>query len=372
MRRVWGGLKFIGRWLGPALFGLGVLVLVLLPTPFLDLSTWPLLAGVIVSAIAWFFTRSPERKRSRTILLAIALTAFVFYGWRYLDDHRGYSYHQETVSLDNRGAHLVGTLYLPDRPGKVPGMVWVHGSGRATRLQFTPFVEHFARLGYAVYILDKRGVGESTGHYEGDNPLCPGNVDLLGSDDSAALSLLAKRPEVRADAVGFFGGSQAGWIMPRAAVLNGHAAFMLLLSGPTISAYQELRYENLRYGPPPNNTPSMLEILRQGGRGFPKGITSDQAYALSQKSTEIFPCPDFDPTVDLRALNIPGLWLLGDRDWVTPPGPTARKLDELRQLGKPYQYRMIPGANHAMILGPKKLVLDTIDTWLAQATKPAK
>ena len=70
----------------------------------------------------------------------------------------------------------------------------------------------------------------------------------------------------------------------------------------------------------------------------------------------------------LYALNIPGLWVMGDRDSLVPNSASFRNLESLRQLGKPYQYRLIPGAWHVMIVGPKAVVLGTIDTWLAQVT----
>jgi uncharacterized protein len=92
-------------------------------------------------------------------------------------------------------------------------------------------------------------------------------------------------------------------------------------------------------------------------------MTPDQADVLAQKTAIDLPYADFDPLVDLRALDIPGLWMLGDRDWMVPSGSNARNLDE---LGKPYEYRNIPGAWHGMLIGPKALVLDNIDTWLAQ------
>jgi pimeloyl-ACP methyl ester carboxylesterase len=275
------------------------------------------------------------------------------------------------VTFENRGAHLVGTLYLPDRPDKVPGIIWVDGSGPQPRALQKPFAAHFARSGYAVLAYDKRGVGSSTGQFVGgERAICPDNIDLLASDASAALSLLSKRSEVRSDAVGFVGASQAGWITPRAAVMNGHAAFMLLLSGPTTSAHSILRLERLRLGPEDAAGPTLakaIDAFRPGGAGVPDGLTPDQAYALAQNAPGDFPCPDYDPIFDLRALNIPGLWLLGDRDWIVPSGPTGQILGSLSELGKHYEYRNIPAAGHAMVLGPRELILETIDSWLARA-----
>jgi pimeloyl-ACP methyl ester carboxylesterase len=113
-----------------------------------------------------------------------------------------------------------------------------------------------------------------------------------------------------------------------------------------------------------------MDIKKAFGRGdIPESMSADQAYAVAQKVSEsTFPCDAYDPTTDLRALNIPGLWLMGDRDWMVPSEPEIHNLQRLRELGKPYEYRNIPGAGHSMQGGPKNLVEDTIKQWLARVT----
>jgi pimeloyl-ACP methyl ester carboxylesterase len=372
LHKLWAGLKFMGRWLGPVLVLLAAWLFMFPFSPFLDVSGLSALVGGIISAIAWFAGRKSDRVKSRRILASAAVIGLAYFAFSRWNGQRGY--HTETVRFDNRGAHLVGTLYLPDRPGKVPGIVWVHGGGPLTRQQNSIFATHFARAGYAMFMYDKRGIGDSTGYFEKDHPLSPENLDLLASDASAALSMLANRPEVRADMAGFVGASQGGWTTPRAAVLNGHAAFMLLLSGSTASTHSFVRYESfhLFHGRDPGTAISQTSLsvgIKSFGQGnIPDGMSIDQAAALAQKVKLDGSMPDFDPMVDLRALNIPGLWLVGDKDWTIPSGPTMRNLDILRKEGKPYEYRNIPGGWHAMIIAPKRLVLDTIDTWLARVT----
>ena len=369
---VWAALKFAGRWLGPLLVLAAAALYLFAPIPFGDPAATPALAGGLVCAIAWALARGPERKNWRNFVAICTIAAVVFVGWRNWEQKRGY--HEETVSFVNRGTRLVGTLYLPDRSGNAPGIVWVHGSGQMPRTMQAAHAVHFAQQGFAVLVYDKRGVGDSGGRFVGgDQTLNPANIDLLASDASAALSVLATRPEVRSEMVGFVGASQAGWITPRAAVLNGHAAFMLLLSGPATSAHTQMRYERFHIGAPetPNGEPGLSAVFGAFTRGnIPVGMTPDQADVEAQKRPVNLPYVDYDPVVDLRVLDIPGLWLLGDADWMVPSGPTARNIDALRQLGKPYEYRHIPGAWHAMVFGPKRLVLDTIGTWLDKVAKP--
>jgi uncharacterized protein len=335
MRRVWDTLRFAGCWLGPVLILLAAFLVVFPPMPFADPARSAALAGSVVTVIACIFMRAPERQRSRRILAACALFAFAFTGWRYWEERSGY--HEEIVSFDNRGAHLVGTLYLPDRPSKVPGLVFLPGSGATPRNLFRGYAAHFAQAGYAVLVYDKRGVGASSGRNEAKCLLCVDkDLELLASDASAGLSLLTSRPEVRGEAAGFAGLSEGGLFAPRAAALNGHSAFMLIISGSTTTLYEIVHFQN----------------------------PSDQALAEARRAG----LADFDPMPSLHALDIPGLWVMGDRDSLVPNKASARNLESLRQLGKPYQYRIIPGAWHGMIVGPKAVVLDTIDKWLAQVT----
>ena len=37
-------------------------------------------------------------------------------------------------------------------------------------------------------------------------------------------------------------------------------------------------------------------------------------------------------------------------------------------MGKPVEYRNIPGGWHSMLIGPKRLVLDSMDSWLTRVT----
>jgi len=337
MRWIWCTLKFAGRWLGPVLLVLAALIFLLLPMPFQDLERLPLLAGIVISAIAWVFTRAPRRRTARRVLALGVLLGLAFYGWRIWDEKRGY--HEESVSFDNRGAHLVGTLFLPDRPGRSPGVVMLGGSPGISRNAYRGYAAHFAQTGYVVLLYDKRGVGASSGERQSLMGVAK-DLDLLADDASAALTLLAARPEVRSEAVGFVGVSEGGFIAPRAAVLNGHARFVVSITGPTMTLYEIARFQS----------------------GSDKIITEFRSAHIA----------DFDPMPSLRVLNVPGLWVLAEKDQHSSNATTIRDLETLKRLGKPYDYRVIPGAWHALLVGPKKLIFETIDQWLAQVTAASR
>ncbi len=77
-------------------------------------------------------------------------------------------------------AVLAGTIYLPNRAGPHPGVVWVHGAGKAARLGWGgQILPGLVQAGVAVLSYDKRGAGQSQG------VCCPGDdghFNLLTAD----------------------------------------------------------------------------------------------------------------------------------------------------------------------------------------------
>jgi alpha-beta hydrolase superfamily lysophospholipase len=107
---------------------------------------------------------------------------------------------------------------------------------------------------YAVATLtyDKRGVGKSGGVYAGPevgtNNVDPQNLALLAGDASAAVKELVSRIFSPRTPVGLIGVSQAGWIIPLAAVRTPEVKFMILWSGPLVTTLKQLRFQFLTDG----------------------------------------------------------------------------------------------------------------------------
>ncbi len=118
----------------------------------------------------------------------------------------------EDVRFSNRDIQLAGTLIAPSTGGKHPAIVLVHGSGAENREHVLPFARFLIRHGIAVLGYDKRGVGESTGDWN------TATFEDLASDAVAAVGYLKTRRDIDASEIGLLGWSQAGWIMPLAAV----------------------------------------------------------------------------------------------------------------------------------------------------------
>jgi dienelactone hydrolase len=244
-------------------------------------------------------------------------------------------------------AAIAGTLYLPKSAGKHPALVWVHGAGKDSRLLWGDgaFLRPFTRAGFAFFSFDKRGAGESEGE------CCPGDhghFNLATADVVAAVAAVRRRPEIDPGRVGLIGASQAGWIVPRAALDSGHVAFVVLAAPGVVTFGQEHAYEGLT-----------------GGYGSDKPFPPEAEIAKTLQDTGP---SGFDVVPYLRRLDVPTLWLLGGRDQEIPLTATLAILKKLQATGKDYTIHVYPKANHGLFNVPPtdpRAMPDTL-AWLRQ------
>ncbi len=59
---------------------------------------------------------------------------------------------------------IQGLLFLPNKKEKVPGIVYLPGGG-VSKESASPLAEILTKMGYAVLIIDQRGIGETGGYY---------------------------------------------------------------------------------------------------------------------------------------------------------------------------------------------------------------
>jgi uncharacterized protein len=225
------------------------------------------------------------------------------------------------------GTNLNGTLYLPPRAGPHPALIWVHAAGPATRLRWGAFTRAYVDAGFDVFSFDKRGAGASGGK------CCPGDhghFNLATADVVGAIAAIRSRAEIDPAHVGLIGASQAGWIVPRAAVDSGHVAFVALAAPGVVTFDQEHRYERLT-----------------GGYGSDKPFPPEAA--IAQKLGEP---SGFDVVPYLRRMSVPALWLIAGRDQEIPRAATLAILERLRASGKDYTIKLYPQANHGLFDAP--------------------
>jgi uncharacterized protein len=167
---------------------------------------------------------------------------------------------REDVRFSSGGVRLAGTLTSPAARARHPAVILVHGSGAEDREYLLPLARFLVRCGVAVLGYDKRGVGGSTGDWR------TASFDDLAGDVVAAFEYLKTRPDVDRTQIGMLGWSQAGWVMPLAAVRAKDIAFLISVSGPGVPAAEttidQARGEMSARGMPPQAVAQVVGLMK--------------------------------------------------------------------------------------------------------------
>jgi dienelactone hydrolase len=241
-----------------------------------------------------------------------------------LGDHR-----EADVHFTCEGAVLAGTLYLPSGTGPFPAVVWVHGSGEQTRVPYAAaVVGPLVQEGVAVLSYDKRGAGDSEG------VCCPGDhshYNLLAADADGAVVALRLRSDVDRARVGFYGPSEAGWVVPLAdSRLTDPVAFTALVSAPAVTTGEEAAWSEA------------------AGEDEPGPLTQEKRAEATRKVEDAGPS-GFDPLPYIKKMQTPGLWLYGGGDKSIPTDRCVAILEDLKAQGKNFTITVFPGAGHGLV-----------------------
>jgi pimeloyl-ACP methyl ester carboxylesterase len=222
-----------------------------------------------------------------------------------------------------------------------------------------------AVLGY-----DKRGVGRSTGNWK------TASFEDLAGDAVAAFEYLKSRRDVDSGQIGLLGVSQAGWIMPIAAVRAKDISFLISVSGPAVPAAEttidHAQNEMKAGGMPPETVEQIVSLMKlqyqfaRTGQGWDEyAATRDRIVSRGGAAArDAFPgSPDdsswelirrlyfYDPAPTLRQLQVPTLALFGELDNnVLAEKDKAAWAAALKVGGNPdYTLRILPKANHLQL-----------------------
>jgi len=190
----------------------------------------------------------------------------------------------------------------------------------------------FLDRGIAVVAYDKRGVGGSTGQYSGVGPKNSDMMfDLLSADAIACAEAIRNRKDIDPRRLGLAGASQAGWIIPLAAIKTDIFSYLIILSGPAVNVGEEIFYSDLAgYDP-----------------GSIKGLSDEEI----DRRMKTFHGPNgYDPEPVLAKLQVPSIWILGAKDRSIPVEHTIANLNRLRDAGKlPMTVKVLPTADHSLL-----------------------
>jgi len=241
----------------------------------------------------------------------------------------------------------------------IAAAVLVHGS--IERARNIPVARALARNGVATLTYDKRDMDMSEHLVELLYPrMEPAtinadrkNLDLLAEDASAAVKELINQISSPLTPIGMIGISQAGWIIPVAAVRTPEVKFMILWSGPLVTTHEQLRFQ----------------FFTNADGNFWDHHTEAEARAHIKSDADRYSFVDTDPSDSLRNLSIPGLWIYGARDISVPTSLSIDRLESLIASGKPFKHFVFPDAGHEL---PFREVLSTSMDWLRESVLPTE
>jgi pimeloyl-ACP methyl ester carboxylesterase len=276
---------------------------------------------------------------------------------------------REDVSFPSHDVKLAGTLTTPRSAPRHPAIILVHASGAEDREYLMPFAHFLVRRGFAVLGYDKRGVGGSSGDWHA------ASFGDLAGDVVAAFEYLKTRSDIDASHIGMLGWSQAGWVMPLAAVREPRIAFMISISGAAIPAEQttidQAQREMAARGMKPEVIADIIRLMQLQYRFARTGDGWDDYSAARARLAARFgnappdypSSPDdphwevirrlylYDPAPTLRQLRVPTLALFGELDDNILAEKNAAAWDAALKAGgnKDYTLRILPKANHLML-----------------------
>jgi pimeloyl-ACP methyl ester carboxylesterase len=245
-------------------------------------------------------------------------------------------YRIEEIFFENETLELSGTVMIPCSPGPFPGAVFIHGSGDSDRdnLWYQTIAHRLAMAGFAVLLPDKRGTGKSDGDWR------VASFGDFAEDALVGVAALASRPDTDARAIGLIGVSQGGWIAPLAATAGGSIAFVVNLSGATVTPRSQLLHES-------------RATLKQAG------VPSAVSWVLGI-FTSIVPQVrrarwwgkngSYDPIPHWASLRVPGLILLGsqDEDDNVPVQRSVTRVNQIDEIQRP-EVKVFDGVGHGFM-----------------------
>ena len=276
---------------------------------------------LLIALVAGWYSSRFRRVMAGAAALVVAIGLLVLWMQRP-------SYGLEPVRYQAGDAELVGELYRPTATGPLPAVVLVHGSAPFPRAVYDRWADFLAEAGFAVLLVDKRGVGDSGGVFESENNAALRNLQRLADDVIAGATFLQGRDDIDPQRIGLYGISQAGWVGVLAATRSPIIRFMMFNSGPTVSIGEENAWSRLR-----------------GDDQRAAEVTQAEA---EMRITEVAPA-GYDPRKDLAELAIPGFWQFGAVDNSIPTAKSAAVLEDLIDRGKPFEQRTYPHVGHVLL-----------------------
>jgi pimeloyl-ACP methyl ester carboxylesterase len=270
----------------------------------------------------------------------------------------------EEIQLPVRdGTLLSGHLFKPEGSKKCPLIVFVTGSGSLSyKMDWQNdsfyFCSTFAAVclaeGFAVLLVDKRGVGESKGNWKSQS------FYDRADDMYDVIQLMKIHPEILEHHISVAGHSQGGWIVQLlASMYPNDIKSALSIAGPAYSVREQM-VDNME-----------SELIMKGYRRSVKwllflystSLTLYQYISTFVKTGYISYILSYDARDVIQAIKVPTYFAFAENDHLVPlekNEPLAREL--LKDVNIPWEIRVTKGVNHSYASSAKYQTWDEIES----------
>jgi len=277
---------------------------------------------------------------------------------------------EEEISFSTDGFTLNGVLVKPEGNGPFPVVIFIHGDGPIDRTflgYYVPIWKKFIKIGYACMSWDKPGVEKSTGTFRANN-LFQDRASIV----TEAVKCLRSRKDIDKNCIGFWGISQAGYIMTMATSVMNDIAFMIAVSCPGVNSIEQGAYliekQLLNEGLNAQEAKKFAEyyiksrIAKSHNEYFIYAEKlSKQPYLIKLGWADVIPrdkyvppAPDnqsfFNPVSIVEKITFPVLAVFGEKDTQIPPAFSAEAYRQaLHRAGnKHFKVIIFPNADHVI------------------------
>jgi hypothetical protein len=262
----------------------------------------------------------------------------------------GAPYTAVTARVPTRGGFdLVGTLALPARPGRMPCVVTITGSGAEERDEALPMVHGYrpfrqiadtlARRGIAVLRLDDRGTGESGGRFAGSTS------EDFANDIEDALRWLRQRQDIDSTRLALLGHSEGGIIAPLVAARGVALRGIVLMAGTSWTGRRVMEYQNRMSAKKAYSGAALDSVMRASMHAVDSLAATDAWIGFFARH---------DPLAVARKLKSPAVLVLqGATDRQVAAEQATELADAFRAAGnRDVTLHVLPATNHLFLPDP--------------------
>lgn len=252
------------------------------------------------------------------------------------------------ITFESASYILHGELILPVNADSVPMIIFLAGAGENSsyRTLYKSFVEEnleqlFLEEGYGLLYFDKRGVGHSEGKWYRSS------IYDRADDTKAAIDFLKTVKVVDTSRIAVVGHSQGGWVAQVVGALYPNdVKATVSLAAPVFSTTMHLT--NIYYSELICEGETQEKAFEKASKKALSDINWVTWFPLKKAWRHLKEISDFDPSSELRNLNVPSFFVFADNDNMVYPGWAINSLNETFPSGIPdnFTLQIIPGADH--------------------------